>query len=162
LPLNIEAGVVVTFHYTLRDSEGVALEASYDGEPTAYLHGSNSIIPGLEKTMAGHEKGDTFSVTVNPKEAYGERQEGKTQRVPIKHLIFKGKLRAGDTAQLNTREGKRAVTVIKAGRHSADIDTNHPLAGRALVFEIEIDEVRTATAEELAHGHAHGPGGHQH
>ena len=162
MPLNIEAGVVVTFHYTLRDSEGVALETSYDGEPTAYLHGSNSIIPGLEKTMAGHEKGDTFSVTVNPKEAYGERQEGKTQRVPIKHLIFKGKLRAGDTARLNTREGKRAVTVIKAGRHSADIDTNHPLAGRALVFEIEIDEVRTATAEELAHGHAHGPGGHQH
>ena len=160
--MNIDAEAVVIFHYTLRDGEGVALETSHDSEPTAYLHGSNSIIPGLEKTMAGHEKGDTFSVTVNPKEAYGERQEGKTQRVPIKHLIFKGKLRAGDTAQLNTREGKRAVTVIKAGRHSADIDTNHPLAGRALVFEIEIDEVRTATAEELAHGHAHGPGGHQH
>ena len=162
MPLNIDAEAVVTFHYTLRDSEGVALETSHDSEPTAYLHGSNSIIPGLEKAMAGRMKGDTFSVTVNPKEAYGERQEGKTQRVPIKHLIFKGKLQAGDTAQLNTREGRRAVTVIKAGRHTADIDTNHPLAGRTLIFEIEINDVRAATAEELSHGHAHGPGGHQH
>lgn len=108
--MNIEAGAVVTFHYTLRDSKGVALETSDDGEPTAYLHESNSIIPGLKKTMAGHKKGDTFSVTVNPKEAYGERQEGKTQRVPIKHLIFKDRLRAGDKAQLNTREGRRVGT----------------------------------------------------
>ena len=162
MPLNITAEAVVTFHYTLSDSEGVALETSHDADPTAYLHGSNSIIPGLEKALAGHKKGDIFSVTVNPKEAYGERREGRTQRVPIKHLVYTGKLRAGDASQLNTREGRRAVTVIKAGRHSADIDTNHPLAGRTLVFEIEIHDVRAATAEELSHGHAHGPGGHQH
>jgi FKBP-type peptidyl-prolyl cis-trans isomerase SlyD len=56
----------------------------------------------------------------------------------------------------------RPVTITKAGRHSADIDTNHPLAGQSLTFDIEVMEVRAASAEELAHGHAHGPGGHHH
>ena len=80
----------------------------------------------------------------------------------MKHLVFQGKLQAGKVAQLNTREGKRAVTVLKVGRHSADIDTNHPLAGQTLIFDVEILDVRAASADELAHGHAHGPGGHQH
>ena len=76
--------------------------------------------------------------------------------------MFKGKLRPGMLVQLNTSEGLRPVTILKAGRHSADIDTNHPLAGQDLEFEIEIVEVRAATEEEIAHGHAHGPGGHHH
>ncbi|HEY6131596.1 MAG TPA: peptidylprolyl isomerase, partial [Halioglobus sp.] len=84
------------------------------------------------------------------------------QRVPIKHLLFKGKLQAGAVVQLSTSDGLRAVTVIKAGRHSADIDTNHPLAGQTLVFDIEVVDTRSASAEELAHGHVHGAGGHHH
>jgi len=64
--------------------------------------------------------------------------------------------------KLNTSEGQVPVTVVKAGRHSADIDTNHPLAGQTLTFDVEIMDVRAATEEEVAHGHAHGVGGHQH
>ncbi len=74
--------------------------------------------------------------------------------------MFKGKLQLGDVVQLNTKEGMRAVTVTKAGRHTVDIDTNHPLAGQILVFNIEVIELRDASAEEIAHGHAHGAGGH--
>jgi FKBP-type peptidyl-prolyl cis-trans isomerase SlyD len=66
------------------------------------------------------------------------------------------------TVQLNTSDGARPVTVVKVGRHSAEIDTNHPLAGQALSFAIDITDVRAANSEELAHGHAHGAGGHQH
>ena len=80
----------------------------------------------------------------------------------MKHLLFKGKLRPGMTAQLNTRDGRLPVTVVKVGRHTADVDTNHPLAGQTLTFDIEIMDVRAATAEETAHGHVHGPGGHHH
>lgn len=160
--MQIGPETVVTFHYTLRDEEEAELETSRDGDPSAYLHGANNIIPGLETAMTGRENGDTFSVTVAPGDAYGERRDDAVQRVPVKHLVFKGKLRAATTVQLNTREGMRAVTVVKAGRHSADIDTNHPLAGRTLVFDIELVDIRAATAEELSHGHAHGPGGHQH
>ncbi len=82
--------------------------------------------------------------------------------MPIKHLAFNGKLRAGAVVQLSTSDGMRTVTVTKAGRHTADIDTNHPLAGKTLVFDIEVVATRSATAEELAHGHVHGVGGHHH
>jgi FKBP-type peptidyl-prolyl cis-trans isomerase SlyD len=160
--VKIGPDTVVSFHYTLRDESGGELETSRGGDPTAYLHGARNIIPGLESAMTDHETGDTFSVTINAEDAYGMPREDSVQRVPIKHLVYKGKLRAGDRAQLNTRDGLRAVTVVKAGRHAADIDTNHPLAGKTLVFEIEVKDIRAATAEEVSHGHAHGPGGHQH
>ncbi len=160
--MDIAANTVATFHYTLRDDQGHELESSRDNDPTAYLHGANNIIPGLEQALAGRSSGDTLSVELSPEDAYGERDPQRQQRVPAKHLIYQGKLRAGVTAQLNTSEGRRPVTVIKVGRHSVDIDTNHPLAGKSLCFEISIVDVREATPEEIAHGHAHGVGGHQH
>jgi FKBP-type peptidyl-prolyl cis-trans isomerase SlyD len=160
--VHISKESVVTFHYTLRDEAGEQLETSRDGDPTAYLHGANNIITGLESALEGRSAGDVFTVTVQAEDAYGPRDPQRQQRVPVKHLVFKGKLRPGMVVQLNTSEGMRPVTVVKAGRHSADIDTNHPLAGQALTFDIEILEVREASAEERAHGHAHGPGGHQH
>ena len=105
-------------------------------------------------------------MSLAPQDAYGLRDPGNVQRVPMKHLVLhgKGKLRPkpGTLAQLNTSEGTRSVTIIKAGRHSAEVDTNHPLAGKTVHFEIEITDVRAASEEEVAHGHAHGPGGHQH
>lgn len=160
--MKIERGTVVSFHYTLCDEAGSELESSRGSEPSVYLHGANNVIRGLESAMAGRVVGDIFSASLAPVDAYGLRDPGKIQRVPVKHLAFKGKLQAGKVVQLNTNEGRRAVTVLKAGRHSADIDTNHPLAGQALTFDVEILDLRAATAEELSHGHVHGPGGHQH
>ena len=160
--MQIGPKTVVTFHYTLHDESGTELETSRTSEPTAYLYGANNIIRGLETAMSGKGTGDIFSVTLSPEEAYGLRNPDQAQRVPIKHLVFKGKLQPGDVVQLNTKEGMRAVTVTKAGRHTADIDTNHPLAGQILVFNIEVIELREASAEEIAHGHAHGAGGHHH
>jgi len=160
--LQINKNAVVTFHYTLHNEAGEELETSRDGDATAYLHGAGNIIPGLETAMEGRESGDTFSASLAPEDAYGQPDPQRQQRVPVKHLVFKGKLKAGMVVQLNTSNGVVPVTVVKAGRHSADIDTNHPLAGQALTFDIEILDVREASAEEIAHGHAHGPGGHQH
>ena len=160
--MQIGPETVVTFHYTLRDANGEELETSRKDGASAYLHGANNIIPGLEAAMTDKSAGDEFNATVEPAEGYGERVEDKVQRVPMKHLVFKGKLRSGAVVQLNTKDGMRAVTVTKAGRHTADIDTNHPLAGQTLSFDIEILEVRAASAEELAHRHVHGPGGHNH
>jgi FKBP-type peptidyl-prolyl cis-trans isomerase SlyD len=160
--LNVAENSVVYFHYTLRDEAGEQLETSRDGEPSACLHGAGTIIPGLEAAMEGKAAGDVFTATVTPEEAYGPRQADRIQRVPVKHLLFRGKLRPGMAVQLNTGDGRLPVTVVKVGRHTADVDTNHPLAGQTLTFDIEIMEVRAATAEETAHGHVHGPGGHHH
>lgn len=160
--MQIGPETVVTFHYTLRDESGNELETSRGGQPPVYLHGANNIIPGLEKAMVGKVGGDLFTATLQPEDGYGEHQADRTQRVPVKHLVYRGKLSPGDVVQLSTADGMRAVTVIKAGRHTADIDTNHPLAGKTLVFDIEVLDTRAATEEEVAHGHVHGAGGHHH
>ena len=160
--MKIESGTVVSFHYTLRNEAGTELESSRGAELAVYLHGANNVIPGLESAMTGRETNDVFTVSLAPADAYGMRNPENVQRVPVKHLAYRGKLQAGQVVQMQTGEGMRAVTVVKAGRHSADVDTNHPLAGQTLHFDIEITDLRPATAEELSHGHAHGPGGHHH
>jgi FKBP-type peptidyl-prolyl cis-trans isomerase SlyD len=160
--VNIADKHVVTFHYTLRNEQGEELEGSRDGEPSAYLHGANNLIAGLEAALAGHSAGDTVKVTLQPEDAYGHREANREQKVPVKHLLFEGRLRPGMLAHLNTNQGQVPVTVTKIGRHSATVDTNHPLAGQALAFEVEILDVRAASEEEIEHGHAHGVGGHHH
>ncbi|WP_439100597.1 FKBP-type peptidyl-prolyl cis-trans isomerase [Congregibacter sp.] len=160
--MNIERNTVVSFHYTLRNSDNEELETSRGDTPSVYLHGANNIMPGLEKSMAGKTAGDVFSVCLAAADAYGERDPERQQRIPVKHLLFKGRLRPGMVVAVNTEQGQRPATVIKAGKFSADLDTNHPLAGQDLTFDIEVMEVREATSEEIAHRHVHGPGGHQH
>ncbi|PLW84472.1 peptidylprolyl isomerase [Kineobactrum sediminis] len=160
--MKISQQTVVNFHYTLRNEQGEELESSRDADTTAYLHGANNIIPGLEAALSGLEPGAHTEVTLAPEDAYGQRKEAQVQKVPVKHLVYQGKLKPGMTVQLNTSEGRHPVTVTRVGRHSAEIDTNHPLAGQTLVFDIDIVEVRAATPEEISHGHAHGVGGHHH
>jgi FKBP-type peptidyl-prolyl cis-trans isomerase SlyD len=160
--MDIQRNSVVAFHYTLRDASGEELETSRGGEPSVYLHGVGNILPGLERQMTGKSGGDVFTVSLDAADAYGPRDPQKQQRVPVKHLIYRGRLAPGTTVQVNTSEGPRPATVLKVGKFSADLDTNHPLAGRDLEFDIEIVDVRAASEEEIAHRHVHGPGGHQH
>jgi len=166
--MEISNDKVVTFHYQLRNEQNEPLESSHDGngEPVAYLHGHGNIVPGLEKAMAGRQAGESFEVSVAPEEGYGLRKEGAVQRVPVKHLLGdrkqNAKLKPGMVVSINTEQGARQVVVVKAGKFNVDVDVNHPLAGQSLKFEIDIQEVREASDEERAHGHAHGPGGHHH
>ncbi len=153
---------VVRFHYTLKNTADQTLESSDKDQPIAYLFGHNNIIPGLEKAMLGKTAGEQFSVTIPPEEAYGPRTENATQRVSIKHLQGAKKWKPGMVAIIDTDQGRRQATVVKIGKFMADVDFNHPLAGKTLKFDVEIVEVREATQEELEHGHAHGDGGHQH
>lgn len=157
----IENDTVVTFHYDLH-RDGNLIESSRNGNPVACLLGAGNVIPGIEAAIKGHQKGDQIDVTISPDQAYGERKEGMQQRVPAKYLKHAGKLKPGMAVTVNTDNGPRSVTVIKVGLKSVDIDGNHPLAGATLRFVIDIDDVRAASAEEKAHGHAHGPGGHHH
>jgi FKBP-type peptidyl-prolyl cis-trans isomerase SlyD len=153
---------VVSFHYTLRDDTGSFNESSEGGSPVVYLHGRNHIVPGLEKELAGKKSGDKLTATVAPEEGYGQRNEAAVQRVPLKHLATRGPISVGQMVVVNTRDGGRQARVVKVGHFNVDLDLNHPLAGRTLTFDVEIVDVRAATEEELAHGHAHGPDGHGH
>ncbi|OUS36732.1 peptidylprolyl isomerase [Oleispira antarctica] len=158
----IAKDTVVQFHYTLKDADGTVIEASHGNGPMAYLHGHGNIIPGLEEEMLGKEAGAEFIVTVAPEKAYGQRDESAKQRVPMKHLQGAKKWKKGMVAHVETEQGQRQVTVIKVGKFMVDVDANHPFAGKELTFEVKVEDVRDATAEEIQHGHAHGLGGHQH
>ena len=160
--MKIEKDRVVKFHYSVAEAGKDALESSKDaGQPMTVLFGRGQIIPGLEKAMEGHEAGDGFTADVTAAEAYGERRANLTQRIPKKH--FGGqKLIPGMQVVLNTNFGPRAVVIEKVGMSVVDVDLNHPMAGKDLAFDIEIVEVREASEDELAHGHVHGEGGHQH
>jgi FKBP-type peptidyl-prolyl cis-trans isomerase SlyD len=155
---------VVSIHYTLTGEKGEVLDSSHQrGAPMSYLHGAGNIIPGLEKALEGRASGEKFSVTVPPAEAYGEHREANVQRVPLKRLGITGeKLRPGMILNLQTNQGPAQVTVLKVGRFNVDVDANHPLSGQSLTFEVEIMDIRDASEDEQQHGHAHGPGGHEH
>ena len=160
--MTIEKDKVVTFEYRLNEPDQPIIEDSRDTEPAIYLHGHEGMMPGLEEALAGKTTGDKVTVTLPPEKAYGSRQEVEPVRVPKKYVLTKGKLKAGMAVQLSTKNGPRDATLIKVGRNVVDIDSNHPLAGKTLTFEVEVVDVRDATSEEIEHKHVHGEGGHQH
>jgi len=157
--MKIAEKTVAHFHYTLKNEAGEELESSNGHEPLTYLHGANNTLPGLEKALEGKAKDESFSVTLQPEEAYGAYQEGLEQRVPVKHLhglVSKNaKWKKGMTAAVQTDAGQRQVTVLKVGKFMVTVDINPPLAGKVLIFDIEIVDVREATEDEVEHGHVH-------
>ena len=164
--MKITDKTVAQFHYVLKNEAGEEIESSYGNEPLAYLHGASNTLPGLEKALANKETAEKFSVTLQPDEAYGERNEDLIERVPAKHLqglpSKNAKWKVGMVAVVHTEQGQRQVTVVKTGKFMITVDINPPLAGKVLTFDIEIFDVRAATNEEIEHGHAHGVGGHHH
>ncbi len=154
---------VIAIHYTLT-VDGEKVESSHDRDEQLWiLLGRGQLIPGLEKALDGHEAGEELSVDVAAADAYGERQEGQIQRMSKKYFPQANRLKPGMVTVLQLKEGgQRAVTVHKVGMSTIDVDVNHPMAGKALHFDVTINEVRDATEEEIAHGHAHTPGNAEH
>jgi FKBP-type peptidyl-prolyl cis-trans isomerase SlyD len=154
---------VVRFDYTLTGPDGKVLDSSQGKEPLAYLHGANNIIPGLESALAGKSAGENVKVTVPAAQAYGERNEQMVQQVPKSAFQGVPNIQPGMQFQARGPQGQQAiVTVTGVSGDTVTVDANHPLAGVPLNFDVSIVEVRAATAEELAHGHVHGAGGHHH
>jgi len=153
---------VVSIHYTLKNAEGSVLDSSSGSDPLAYLHGAGNIIPGLESALEGKEAGEKLAVTVEPGQGYGDRDERLVQDVPRAAFKDVQELAPGMQFQAQGPQGTRLVVVTQVAEEMVTVDANHPLAGQTLHFEVEVAEVRDATAEELEHGHVHGPGGHHH
>lgn len=166
----ISSNKVVSFHYRLAEVQENGeradwREESHGSDPLYYLHGFHNVVVGLEKALEGKKVGDSIEITLQPDDAYGYRRPNSTQRVPIKHLQFPQpvkKILPGMPANVETNQGRRSVVIIKAGKFNADVDFNHPLAGKVLYYEVQVEGIRDATAEEIAHGHVHGVGGHHH
>ncbi len=157
----IEKNSVVKFHYSVAETGKEQLESSKESQALTVLVGHGAIIPGLEEAMLGKQAGEQINVTISPEQAYGERREGLTQRIP-KKLFKNAKLTPGMQVVLPTEAGQRAMTILKVGMSVVDVDLNHPMAGKSLDFAVDVLEVRVASEEEIAHGHAHGEGGVEH
>ena len=152
---------VISFHYTLTDPSGKRLDSSEGDEPLSFLEGVGQIIPGLESALSKLKVGEKKQIKVAAKDAYGTRDENRVIEVPLAQLPKKD-VKIGDMFQAGQDHRSPPLTVIKVTPEHATLDANHPLAGVDLTFDVEITEIRDATAEEVDHGHAHGAGGHHH
>lgn len=155
--------MVVSIHYTLKDTKGKQLESSKGEEPLVYLHGHDQIISGLEKAVNGKSKGDKVSVTVQPKDGYGDYNEDMVTTLEKSQFRDQKELKVGNIFQFVDESGEAVVVRIKEVKgNSVIVDGNHPFAGQTLNFDVEVVGVRKATKEEIEHGHAHGEDGHHH
>ena len=161
--MQIATNSVVAIHFVLSNTDGEVLDSSEEHGPLAYIQGHGQMIPGLETALEGKSQGESFKVTVEPEQAYGVFDEELVQTLSRDDFQGVDKLEVGMQFEAQDPEGDdRVVTIASLDGDEVTVDGNHPLAGETLNFEIEINEVRAATAEELDHGHVHGPGGHQH
>jgi FKBP-type peptidyl-prolyl cis-trans isomerase SlyD len=158
--MNIAEKSVVSMHYKLTDKNGGLLDESSD-QPLMYMHGTGSLIPGLEKALEGKTVGDRIQVTVLPEDAYGPVAPQLIQKIPSSTFRGVDKVEVGMEFEATGENGHiMVVRVEEVEGDEVTINGNHPLAGFTLNFDVNIIEVREATKEELDHGHAHD--GHNH
>jgi FKBP-type peptidyl-prolyl cis-trans isomerase SlyD len=160
--MQIADNMAVSIHYTLTNDEGEVIDSSIGDEALAYLHGNGNIISGLEIALNDKVVGDKFKVRIAAEDAYGEIEDDRIQIVAIDMFEGVDELEVGMQFQADVSSGPGVITIIGIDGDDITIDGNHPLAGVPLTFEVEVIDVRPATAEELAHGHVHGAGGHHH
>lgn len=162
--MDVSEDRIVGITYVLRDAEeDEELERTGDDEPFHYLHGHGNIIPGLESALEGLEEGDEFEVELDPEEAYGEYDASLIQRVGRDQFPDDVELKPGTPIQLVPEGSQGAGMIFYIKEIAGDevvLDGNQPLAGRSLHFQGKVTEVREASDEEVAHGHAHT--GHHH
>jgi FKBP-type peptidyl-prolyl cis-trans isomerase SlyD len=161
--MKIASGSVVGIDYSLHLGDGRVVDASDPGEPLTYLHGEGQIVPGLESALEGLSIGDQKQVVVAPGDGYGEHDARGVQEVPRGAFPAEFDPQPGMELTAEGPDGEPVPFAVREVRpETVVIDLNHPLAGKTLHFDVTVREVRAATPEEVAHGHAHGAHGHDH
>jgi FKBP-type peptidyl-prolyl cis-trans isomerase SlyD len=161
--MKIEKNAVVSLTYELSDASGALVEKTAD--PISYLHGGyDGIFPAVEEALHGKSVGDKFSVSMEPDDAFGEYEHDLVRVEP--RSMFPKDVAVGMQFEGGSEDDEdedfMLYTVTEVSDDEVTVDGNHPLAGKSLVFSGAITDVRAASAEELAHGHVHGEGGHHH
>jgi len=151
--LEIADGRIVCLDYTLRLDNDEVVDTSEEREPIEFVQGQRQIVPGLEDALYGMEAGDEKSVVVEPAEGYGERNPEASQDVPRDAFQEGVELEAGMPIQVSDGSGRTATAfVAEVGDEAVKLDFNHPLAGETLHFDVEVVDVREASAADLAGG----------
>jgi FKBP-type peptidyl-prolyl cis-trans isomerase SlyD len=154
--MKIETNKVVSIHYELTNEAGETLDSSSGKDPLTYLHGTGALIPGLEKELEGKNQGDELTAVIPPEQAYGELDQNLIRDVDRAAFGDVEKLEPGMQFQASgNNDSVQVISVVEVKEDVVAVDANHPLAGMTLTFDVKVDDVREATEEELAHGHAH-------
>lgn len=154
--VNIDDGCVVSIHYKLTDHAGVLIDSSEGQEPLVYLHGSDSLIPGLERELAGRPEGDAFQVTIQPEDGYGLVDEQLIDTVDRSKLGDIEGIQVGMQLESTDPDGNVVLVIVQElSETTVTLNANAPLAGHVLNFDVSIDSVREARQEEIDHGHPH-------
>ena len=149
----------VTINYTLKDDDGELIDSSVGKEPLEYIHGNGALLPKLEELITGKEPGEKFSVVLEAKDGYGERDERLVAKVPLENFDTSIQIEVGMQFQADTPAGPQIVKVTKVDGKEITVDANHELAGVRLHFDIEILDIREATQDELDSLNSCGCGG---
>ena len=151
----IENNKVARVHYTgTLPENGEVFDSSEGRDPLTFLVGHKNMSPGFERELMGASAGDKVEFTLSAEDAYGNHNPDAVQQVP-KGMF--GDINPEIGMTLMSDMGPFRVTEI--GDDVITVDFNHALAGKSLTFNVEVVEVRDADSDEIAHGHAHGPGG---
>jgi peptidylprolyl isomerase/FKBP-type peptidyl-prolyl cis-trans isomerase SlpA len=135
-------GDEVQVHYTGKLEDGTIFDSSEDGEPLSFTIGENRVIPGFEQAVTGMEPGDTKTAEVEPEQAYGEHREDMVMEMERDQIPGEVDPEVGQQLQLRLENGQTVPVLITAlGEDTVTIDANHPLAGRKLIFDIEVVDV---------------------
>lgn len=165
--MKIDKHTVASVTYTL-EVDGELVEKTDQSNPLTFLVGVGMMIPGFEQQLLGKQAGDTYDITVQPEEGYGDTDPQAIVDLPKDVFKIDGELQEdmlveGNIIPMQDQNGNPLQGVIlEVGESTVKLDFNHMLAGKTLHFSGEVLEVRQATQEEISHGHVHGPGGHHH
>jgi len=162
--MKIGKNTVVTVNYKLSDAQGNLIEEGR--EPMVYLHGGyENTLPKIEEALEGHDVGFETIIQVEPDDAFGEYDATLVKVEPRDRLptpLEVGMQFEGTPDSADGAEEGRIFTVTEIADEKVVLDGNHPLAGIALRFALNVSGVRAATDEEIAHEHVHGAHGHHH
>ncbi|MCD8740036.1 peptidylprolyl isomerase [Mucilaginibacter roseus] len=164
--MKIEPKHVVSLTYDLYvDNNGTEekVESATEEQPLTFLYGAGQMLPKFEENLSTHSTGDNYEFRLTAEDAYGEYDEEAVANLPKE--MFEGAEipEIGSIIPLQDNNGNRfRGQVVSVAEDAVIVDLNHPMAGQELHFKGTILNVRPATEEELAHGHAHGPDGHHH
>jgi FKBP-type peptidyl-prolyl cis-trans isomerase SlyD len=170
--MKAEKDKVIAVAYTLRVEDGESDQEIYEtvGEeaPFYFLFGHQNVLPKFEEAIAGKASGESFSVSIDFENGYGDYDESKKVIIPKANFKDEGKknkelLKVGSVIPMQDDKGNQMRgEITKVDYLGVHMDFNPPLAGYDLFFEGKIVSIRDAQPVEIEHGHVHGPDGHHH
>jgi peptidylprolyl isomerase len=134
-------GDTVRVHYTGKLENGTLFDSSSDGDPLEFKLGEGELIPGFEQAVQGMKTGDTKTVTIPVDEAYGPRRDELIMVVEKSQLPSDLETSVGEQLEMTQGDNTFVVTITEATDDTVTLDANHPLAGEALIFDLELVEI---------------------